>query len=354
MTPSFAYVGSRTSRERHARGEGITVWRVRPSGGLEHVHTAGGLVNPSYLALNQRGDRLYAVHGDGESVSVLAADPADGRLELLQTRSCGGLNPVHLALADGERHLLVANHLGGGVAVLPIEPDGRLGDVAARVVPTGSPGPHRVEQPGPKPHCVQVDRSGQWVVVADKGLDRLFSFRLAGGRLSPASTPHVQARQGAGPRHVAFHPSGRWVHAVNELDSTITAYRFDLHTGALTPFQWLPCLPDDYTGDSRAAAVVVDATGTFLYASNRGHDSIAVFAIDGETGRLRFEGCTSSEGRTPRFITLDPTGRWLHVLNEDSDGIVSFEVDRVSGALTASGPPLACGSPVCMVFSRGA
>lgn len=352
MMPLRAYVGSRTTRERQARGEGITVWEVDATGELSRQQVLGDLVNPSYLTLNRRGDRLYTVHGDGEAVSVLAVDPIDGSLQLMQTLGCGGRNPVHLALEPQERFLIVSNHLSGNVAVLPLEAGGRLGPVSSLTHLPGTPGPHRSEQPFSKPHFNPFDPSGQWVLVPDKGLDRIFSFRFAEGHLTPADMPHAQLREGAGPRHLAFHPAGRWAYVVNELDSTVTACAFDPGSGALSPFQRLSSVPDDHTGDNRAAGIVVDGPGRAVYASNRGHDSIAAFAIDPACGRLRPLGCAASGGRTPRFFALDPSGQRMYVLNEDSDSITMLAVDAATGALRATGRTVACGSPVCMVFSR--
>ncbi|MFT3720603.1 lactonase family protein [Pseudorhodoferax sp.] len=351
---TYVYVGSRTTRERNARGEGIGVYRLDAAQGrLEPVQVLGGLVNPSYLALNRRGDRLYTVHGDGSAASVLAVDAASGRLRLLQTRDCQARNPVHLALDPGGRHLALSSHLTGELLLLPVADDGLLGPVAQRVALPGTPGPHRREQPFSKPHFNPFDPSGRWVVVPDKGLDRVFSFRCEGGRLSPAAQPHVDAREGAGPRNLVFHPSAPYAYVVNELDSTVTAYRFDAATGALAPLQILPTLPDDFCGNSRAAGIAIDAAGRTLYASNRGHDSIAAFRIDAPTGRLRWLGAWPSGGRTPRFFTLAPDGRHLFALNEDSDGIAAFAVDAAEGTLAPTGWSIACGSPVCMVFSPG-
>lgn len=346
----LAYIGSRTTRERNARGDGITVCRVHADGTLAPLQVLGGLVNPSYLALNRRGDRLYTVHGDGTSCSVLAVDPATGLLSLLQTQPFEGRNPVHLVLGPSERHLLVSSHLTGELLVLPVHDDGRLGAVVQRVGLPGEPGPHRLEQPHSKPHFNPFDPSGRFVAVPDKGLDRIFVFRFENGRLVPAAQPFVCTREGAGPRHVAFHPNGHQMYAINELDSTVAAYGFDARTGALTPQQWVPLLPDTYMGNSRAAGVVVGGGGRTLYASNRGCDTIEVFAIDGSTGRLTHVQSQGAGGRTPRFFTLHPDGTALYVLNEDSDSVVTFEVDLRQGGIGAPRATMACGSPVCMVF----
>lgn len=352
-SPVFAYVGSRTTRERNARGEGISVFRVDPdSGALDRVQLVDGLVNPSFLALNPRGDRLYTIHGDGSQVSAFAVDPSGGQLAFLNQVDCEGRNPVHLALDPQDRWLVVSNHLSGQVAVLAIEADGRLGAVTHKEALPGEPGPHRKEQPFSKPHFNPFDPSGRWVVVPDKGLDRVFSFRLEAGRLQPAAIPWLQVREGAGPRNLAFHPQRPWAYLVNELDSTVLLCDFDNTSGALRARQWHTTLPDSFTGDSRAASIQVDAAGRRLYVSNRGCDSIAVFTIDAQDGRLSLAQVVPTGGRTPRFFTLDPQGRWLYALNEDSDTLTRLAVDSVSGQLALSGEPLACGSPVCMVFAR--
>jgi 6-phosphogluconolactonase len=348
---TFAYIGSRTTRERHARGDGITVCRVEGDGTLTPVQVLGDLLNPSFLALNRRGDRLYTVHGDSDACSVFAFDATQGTLTTLQTRRFDGRNPVHLALWPDETRLVVSSHLTGTLVVLPVLPDGTLGETVQTLALPGTPGPHRHEQPFSKPHHNPFDPSGRFVVVPDKGLDRLFVFACGdSGVLTPAS--HVNTREGAGPRHVAFHPGGRWLYAVNELDSTVCAYAFDASRGRLQPLQWLPLPPDTYTGNSRAAEIEASRDGRTLYASNRGADTIEVFAIDGATGRLAHRQSCAAGGRTPRFFALHPSQPWLYALNEDSDSIVVFDVSATDGTLARPRPALPrCGSPVCLVFS---
>ncbi|APO81976.1 lactonase family protein [Pseudomonas asiatica] len=348
----FAYVGSRTTRERNARGDGITVYQVdQQAGTLERVQVVGDLVNPSFLALNRAGDRLYSVHGDRSEVSAFSVDRNDGSLVLLNTVSCEGRNPVHLALDPSERHMIVSNHITGTLAVLDVQADGRLGAVSQLVQLEGPIGPHRVEQPFAKPHFNPFDASGQFVLVPDKGLDRVFSFRFDNGKLYPAEQPFVASREGAGPRHIALHPNAPYAFAINELDSTVTSYRFDAMTGALQPLQVLSSLPSTYTGNSRASEIEVDRSGRFLYASNRGYDSIAVFAIDLQSGLLTLADVAPSGGSTPRFFTLTPNQRFVFALNEDSDSIVALAVDAQHGRLSKTGFAVSTGSPVCMVFS---
>lgn len=348
----FAYVGSRTTRERNARGDGITVYQVdQEEGTLERIQVLGDLLNPSFLALNRAGDRLYAVHGDSSEVSAFAVNREDGRLALLNTQSCEGRNPVHLALDPSERHLVVSNHITGTLAVMDVAADGRLGQVSQLVSLEGPVGPHRIEQPFAKPHFNPFDASGRFVLVPDKGLDRVFCFRFEDGKLTPAEHPHVVSREGAGPRHLALHPSAPYAFAINELDSTVTSYRFDEQTGELQPLQVLSSLPSTYTGNSRASEIEVDRSGRFVYASNRGYDSIAVFAFDCQTGILTLVEVVPSGGRTPRFFALTPDQRFLFALNEDSDSIVALAVDAQHGRLTQTGFSVSTGSPVCMVFS---
>lgn len=353
--PMFAYVGSRTTRERNARGDGISVFRVdQDNGRLELVQLVRDLVNPSFLALNKAGTHLYTVHGDMSDISAFRVDAATGKLEYLNRQGTGGKNPVHLALDPSGHYVVVSNHLGSSLAVLPIRADGSLGELEQLVTLEGPLGPHRVEQKLSKPHFNPFDPRGDFVIVPDKGLDRTFSFRFAGGRLTPADPPFVAAREGAGPRHMAFAPRLGMAYVLNELDSTVTSYAYSIQTGRLTPRQILSTLPETFTGNSRASEIQVDGEGRFLYASNRGHDSIAVFRIDPASGLLSFAGADATQGKTPRFFTLTPNGRFLFVLNEDSDSIVAFAIDRASGRLAPTGFSVQSGSPVCMVFSAAA
>lgn len=345
------YIGSRTTRERHARGDGISVFNYAPdTGGLTLTQVVSGLLNPSYLLPHPTLPVLYTVHGDSHEVSALHRDTHSGALTRWHQQPCEGRNPVHLALAPSGRYLMVSNHLTGTLAVLPVAADGALGPVTQALPMTGEPGPHRKEQPFAKPHYNLVDPSGRYVVVPDKGLDRVFLFALNahGAGAEPVSV--AGTREGAGPRHAVFHPAGRWLYVVNELDNTVAAYT--LQDDALRPFQVLPTLPDTCTGNSRAAGITTDAHGRHLYVSNRGDDSIAVFGVDPVSGRLTPVQHAASGGKTPRFFTLSPDGRFLFALNEDSDTLVRFRVNAQDGTLTRDGYELRVGSPVCMVFAR--
>lgn len=348
----YAYVGSRTTRERNARGDGISIFRLDPAKGtLEPVDIVRNLVNPSFLALSANGEFLYTVHGDQSEVSAFKVDRRTGLLSFVNRQSTQGQNPVHLALDPTGRFMVVSNHIGASLAVLPVNADGSLGALTQLVKLEGPVGPHRIEQKQAKPHFNPFDPSGRFVVVPDKGLDRVFSFRFEQGRLTPAAVPFAVTRETAGPRHLSFHPTAPFAYVVNELDSTVTAYRVAPESGALTPFQILSALPESFTGNSRASELQIDAKGRFLYASNRGDDSIAVFAIDAASGALKFVHAEPTRGKTPRFFTLAPDGRFMFALNEDSDSIVTLAVDPVAGTLKPTGASVGSGSPVCMVFS---
>lgn len=355
--PRIAYVGCRTSRERNASGDGIAVYRIdRRSGGWQRIQLVGDLINPSYLAFDRTGRFLFTVHGDESEASAFRIDPVTGVLTFLNRVTTGGRNPVHIMPDPTNRFAVVANHIVAdgvlsGIASLPIGSDGRLGAPADVVPFHGKIGPHRVEQPFPKPHQVQFDVSGRFIVVPDKGCDLVRVFRLDGaGKLSEVPADEAAARETSGPRHIAFHPAGRLGYVINELDSTIVAYRHDPATGALHPFQLVSALPDTFTGNSRGSEIAVSADGRFVYASNRGYDSIAIFAI-GTDGRLSAKGWVPSGGKTPRFFALSGDGAALFVANEEGNNIVRYTVDRKTGLLDAMTVVAETGSPTCIVFS---
>src|SRR5215467_6146445 len=276
----YAYVGSFTTAQRNARGDGINVYRVDPTtGDWTHIQHIGDLVNPSFLALSPDQRFLYSVHGDEDYATAFALDPATGQAKLLNRAKTGGKNGVREAVDPSGKFLVVANYASGNVAVLPIAPDGSLKDQQQVVQLPGEPGPHKVEQTSSHPHDIVFDHSGRFVLVPDKGLDRIFVFRFdaATGRLDPTEQGSVKSRPGAGSRHLAFHPKLPIVWVLNELDSTIATYRFDTEHGTLTALQVMSTLPDEFTGYSTAAEIAVKS-GT-VYASNRGDDSVAWFKV---------------------------------------------------------------------------
>jgi 6-phosphogluconolactonase (cycloisomerase 2 family) len=352
VAPRFAYVGSFTSEARKARGQGISVYRLDPeSGRWARVQALSKEVNPGFLAVDPKRPVLYAVHADVNQVSAFAINDTTGELTLINRQSSGGDNPVHLSLDPGGRWLVVANYASGNVVVLPVGADGSIGGRTDDVALKGELGPHRTEQAVAHPHHCPFDPAGRLVVVPDKGLDRLFVFRLdaARGTLVAAEPPSVKTRSGAGPRHIGFHPRLPYAYVINELDSSVAAYRIAA-TGALEPLQVQPSIPSSFVGDSTGAAVDVAPSGRFVYVSNRGHDSVGIFRIDESNGLLTPVGWEPTKGPTPRFIGLDPTGARLYAANQRGDAIVEFTVNAASGLLTATGRIVVAGTPVCVVW----
>lgn len=352
----FAYVGAFTTPERKARGDGINVYRMDPgSGAWTHVQLVPNIVNPSFLALDREQRFLYAVHADLDEVSAYAIDKQTGQLKQLNRQSCGGKNPVHLAVDPTNRFIVTANYGAGSVGVVSIEKDGTLGARTDLVTLPGEPGPNRKEQASSHPHDCPFDPGGRFIVVPDKGLDRVFMFKLdnASGKLAPADPPFVATREGAGPRQIAFHPSLPIAYVIDELDSTVTTYRCDPAHGAMQPVQVVPTLPPSFTGNNTGAEVAVAPSGRFVYGSNRGHDSIAILAIDRATGTLTPVSWEPTQGKTPRFFTLDPAANFLYAANQDSDTIVTFRVNKATGKLAPTGQVVKVGSPVTIVFAGG-
>ena len=348
----FAYVGSFTSEARKARGEGISAYRIDPATGRwARVQALSREVNPGYLAVDPRRPVLYAVHAEANQVSAFAINDTTGELTLINRQSCGGDNPVHLALDATGRFLVVANYASGNVIALQVDADGSLGRRTADVALKGELGPHRTEQAVPHPHQCPFDPSGRFIVVPDKGLDRLFAFRLdaATGALVPADPPSVKTRSGSGPRHIGFHPRLPFAYVINELDSTVGVYR-TRDTGALEPIQIVPSIPSSHTGDNTGAAVAVAPSGRFVYVSNRGHNSVGIFRVDESNGLLSAVAWEPTTGPTPRFIGLDPAGARLYAANQAGDTIVEFDVSDASGLLTATGRIMVAGTPVCVVW----
>jgi 6-phosphogluconolactonase len=351
-SPTWMYVGSFTGEGR-GHGEGLSVFhRAGESDRWQRVQLLKDFADPSFVIVDRQNRCLYSVHGDGTQATAYRIDHANGRVSVLNQQPTGGRNGVHLAIDATGRFLVVANYATGTVALLPIEQDGSLGPRSDLVTLTGTRGPHRTQQETSHPHHCPFDRTGRFVVVPDKGLDKVFSYRVdtARGKLVPVDPPDVASRAGAAPRHADFHPTRPYVYVINELDSTITVYKFDLEKGALQPLQVHTTLPTSYTGNNTGAEIAVAPSGRFVYGSNRGHDSIAIFSIDQSTGLLTSVGWEPTRGKTPRFFGLDPTGTHLYAANQNSDTIVIFRVDQRTGKLTPTGETLDVKSPVTIAF----
>ena len=347
----FAYVGSYTTPERNGQGNGINVYSVEPgTGAFRHVQHLGGLENPSFLVINASGTRLYSVHGDRSEVNAYTIDPETGRIAPLNRQPTGGWNPVHLAFDATGRFLAVCNYGSDTLAVFPVAGDGGLLPYRTLTTVTGTLGPHRFQQKTMCVHHIPLDRSGRYFYVPCKGSDAVVAYRLDPRRRVLVEAARVTARPGAAPRHIDFHPRKPFAYVINELDSTLTAYRQDRGTGALAPFQTIPSTPPDFTGYSTGAEIQVDRAGRTLYVSNRGHDSIGVFAIDPARGTLAPRQWVPTHGRTPRFFALDPDQRFLYVANQDSASIVGYRV-AAGGRLASTRLRVKVGSPACIVFT---
>ncbi|MGH7395899.1 MAG: lactonase family protein [Candidatus Rokuibacteriota bacterium] len=349
----LAYVGGYTSKDRNGRGDGINVYRIdQPSGAWNHVQRLGDLVNPSWLTLDRAKPVLYSAHGERDEAVAYAIDPSTGALRILNRQATQGRNGVRLGIDASGRFLVCANYSSGTVAALPIEPDGSLGSLRDLVPLTGKTGPHPTEQTSAHPHDIAFDPRGRFFLVPDKGLDAVFAFRVdtSTGKLVPATPPSVPTRPGAGPRHAGFHPSRPLAYVLNELDSTLTTYRFDPERGGLEPLQTISTQPPSFAGRNTTSELAIAPSGRFVYASNRGHDSIAICRVDETAGTLSPSGWEPTQGKTPRFIGLDPAGAVLYAANQDSDTIVAFRVNQESGALTPTGQVIAVGSPSTIVF----
>jgi 6-phosphogluconolactonase len=326
------------------------------TGKLSAPVLAAELRSPSFLAIHPNRQFLYAVNEAGDAsgkpsgvVSALALDPKTGELKFLNQEPSGGAGPCHIVVDAQGKNALVANYNGGSAAVLPIGGDGKLGKLTALVQHKGS-SVNKGRQEAAHAHSINLDRANRFAFVADLGLDKvlIYGFDPDKGTLEPNDPSDVALKPGAGPRHFAFDPSGRYAYVINELDSTITACTYAPKTGALTPIQTISTLPDDYKGETTCAEVVVHPSGSFLYGSNRGHDSIACYTIDQKTGKLTFVGHQRENIKTPRNFALDPAGANAVVANQGSDSLVVFRVNQRTGMLESTGNTVQVPAPVCV------
>jgi 6-phosphogluconolactonase len=350
MRPKFAYVGCFTTEKRKAKGRGIALFSIDPaSGKWTFVEACNVLHNPSYICLDRAQRFMYSAHGDSSEVCAYARDARTGRLTLLNRQDTKGDNSSTVEVDASGRWVLLST--GPGVALFPVKADGSLGPYSDLVIPEGEPGPLRDEQQGPHPHQATFDLTGRFVVVPDKGLDRIQVFRFDAERGKLASCDILPARHGAVPRHITFHPRRPYAYLVAENDSTVFALHWDTGTGKLKPFQRVPTLPTDFVDDNMAAEIAIMPSGKFLYASNRGHDSIVIYSVDEASGRIATVGWEPVRGKKPRFFALDPAAEHLYAANEDSHAIVEFRVDQATGKLTHTGQVIETGSPTCIAFA---
>jgi 6-phosphogluconolactonase len=338
--------------------QGIYAFRFDDaSGALTPVGLVAETPSPSFLAISPDKRTLFAVNEvssyGGEqtgSVTSFAIDPATGKLKPINTESSHGADPCHLAVDATGHYLAVANYTGGTFAVLPIGANGKIGPATSVLTNTGS-GPNHARQDGPHAHEVVFDASNRFLIGADLGLDKLliYKFDPATGAVTPGDPSSVAVPPGAGPRHFVFHPTQPIAFSINELDSTVTGFTWDRTAGRLTAGASMSTLPAEFSDTNSTAEIALHPSGRFLYASNRGHDSIAVFSV-GAGGALHLVEIQPTRGRTPRSFTIDPAGHWLLAANQDTGNISVFRINLTTGALSAVGPLSQVGSPVCLLF----
>ncbi len=376
----MAYVGTFSSPLRDVlptqvdlppgNGRGIHIFQVdRFTGAMTPSGVCEVGTSPSCLALNAAGPRLYSANETdrvGEAnegtVSAFAINRADGQLRLLNTVRSGGAGPTYVSVHPSGRFLLVANYFGGSVAVLPILPDGGLGAATDIKKDAGTVGPKKATSAPPgsfavsghdrtHAHMIQADPSGRFVLHVDLGLDQIFVWKFddCTGMLTPNDPPAVSLPPGDGPRHFHFHPNGRWLYSIQEEGSTLVLFDYDAEKGRLTGRQTLSSLPPGFAGSNFCSEVLVSADGRFLYAGNRLHDSIGIFAV-GRNGELTFAGEEGTHGNYPRSFSFDPAGRFLYSCNQRGDNIAVFRADSKTGGLTFTGHYTSVGNPSSIVF----
>ncbi len=354
---TLVYVGTYTG----PKSQGIYAFRLKSVAGepaLEPLGLAAEATQPAFLELDSKRRRLFAVNESGTfegqptgSISSFSVDATTGKLTRLSERASGGAGPCHLLLDRTGRNILVANYSAGTVAVLPVLDDGRLGEATSIMRHSGrSVNPQR--QTEPHAHAVTLDPAERFLFVCDLGIDKVMIYRFDAQRhtLTPHEPAFVTLPPGAGPRHMAFRPDGKFAYVLSELASTVTVFAYDAAAGRLTRVESLTTLPAGFTGKTSTAEIAVHSSGKYLYASNRGHDSLAIFTIDSTRGTLRSLGTQSTGGRTPRHFGLDPTGTIVALGNQNSDTIVLARLDPQTGRLTPSPHVAAAPSPVCLVF----
>lgn len=352
----LVFVGAYTAGTSTSKG--IQTLRLnRETGELTGLTLAAETPNPSFLALHPNGRALYAVNEIGEfqgkpggSVTAFTIGKG-GALKKINEQGSGGGGPAHISLNKEGSHAFVANYGGGSVSVLPIAKDGSLQPSTGFVQHEGS-GTDPKRQNKPHAHSINVDPSGKFALAADLGLDKLFVYKFdkVKGSITPNDPPFGAAPPGSGVRHFAFAPNGKFVYAINELKSTITVFAWDAAKGTLTEVQTLSTLPEGFTGESFTAEVQVHPSGKFVYGSNRGHNSIAVLAVDQATGKLTLSSTQSTGGSWPRHFGIDPAGEFLLAANQRTDSIVVFRINASTGALAETGKTAQVGQPACVKF----
>jgi 6-phosphogluconolactonase len=358
---TLVYVGTYTGRE----SKGIYLFRLQSKNSdvsqnvlLAPLGLSAEIRSPAFLAVDAKRRLLFAVNETNEfngqpggAVSAFSIDPATGRLSLINQQSTKGSGPCHLVLDKDGRNLIVANYVSGSVAVLPVAADGRIGEASDFVQHEGS-SVNAKRQEGPHAHCVTLDPDNKFAFVCDLGLDKILSYRFEAekGKLAANEPAFVSVKPGAGPRHMAFRPDGRFAYVINELNSTVTAFEYDPEKGVLTEVQTVSSLPEYYDGPNTGAEIGVHPSGKYLYVSNRGHESVVLFEINRENGTLTYVEEQNTGGKTPRHFGIQPSGDHLAIANQNSGTLLLCRIDGGNGRLKPSGVFAQAPSPVCVVF----
>ncbi|HEX4262797.1 MAG TPA: lactonase family protein [Verrucomicrobiae bacterium] len=360
---TLVYVGTFTGTPAKSKGIYYFWLRAEDAGNsqnaqLKPLGVAAETPSPSFLALDPKRRLLFCANETdtfngkpGGGVSAFSIDPATGKLKPINQQSSMGAGPCHLVLDKTGKNLLVANYGSGNVAVLPVAANGRIGEATCVVQDEGK-GPNSRRQQGPHAHCAVLSPDNRFAFVCDLGIDKvmIFKFDAERGQLTPNDPPFALVAPGVGPRHIVFHPNGKFAYVINELGSSVSAFAYDARAGTLKELQTLSSLPANYEGSSTAAEIAIAPSGEFLYASNRGHDTVAVLAVDPKKGTLSWITEQKSGGKTPRHFGLDPSGKYLAICNQDSNTLLTCHVDAANGHLTASDVFAEAPSPVCAVF----
>lgn len=343
----------------YTRGGSGGIYRLSmnpESGALRVLDSYGGVENPSFLAISPDNRFLFSVSETGSfmgattgSVASFAIDATTGNLSKLSQQPSGGAAPAYVCVDSGARFVFVANYTGGNVAMLPVNESGVLAPPVSVRQHTGS-SVHPQRQQRPHAHSIVLTPSERFAVAADLGTDRLMVYRIEATALVPADPPSYAVTPGDGPRHLAFHPNGRWAYVINELSSSITAYEFDGNAGSFSYIDTISTLPTGFSGQNTCAEVRVAPSGNFVYGSNRGHNSIAAFAVDEASGALGLVQHEPTGGSTPRNFEIDPTGRYVVAANQDSNNLVVLAIDAATGALSPTGETATVPVPVCVRF----
>lgn len=357
LKETLVYVGTYTG----AKSKGIYFFRLQTENlevsqniTLVPLGLAVETPNPSFLELDTKRRLIFAVNemrAPTGMVSAFSIDPATGKLTLLNQQSSKGSGPCHLVLDRGGRNILVANYGSGSVAVLPVAPDGRLGEATDFVQHAGT-GINPDRQKGPHAHCVTLDSANRFAFVCDLGLDKILTYRFDAqqGKLNPHEPAFTPIKAGAGPRHMVFRPDGRFAYVINELNSTITVFGYEPQAGVLKEVETVSTLPEYFAGANTGAEIGMNPSGKYLYASNRGHNSVVLFSIDGEKGTLTYVEEQGTGGKTPRHFGIQPSAKHLAIGNQDSDTVLVCRIDADNGRLKPSGVFAEAPSPVCVTF----